>query len=113
MNGLPPTAGATTITGKTVVAPSTPATANPPTPGVISGMLNYDAVKHLLVDRPLVSQPFRPLPPYAEGESIDAAADAEDLPSMEELERRLDAGAATASAKAVANGLRLIGRPQL
>ena len=35
------------------------------------------------------------------------------LPSMAELDRRLAAGAATESAKARANGLKLIGRPQL
>ena len=42
-----------------------------------------------------------------------AGADEDGLPTMAELERRLAAGAATESAKARANGLKLIGRPQL
>ena len=73
-----------------------------------SAVLPYERAKHLLVARPLHRQAYRP-------PSTDAAGDpvGDDLPSLEELERHLAARAATESAKARANGVKLIGRPQL
>ena len=54
--------GVQTLSGPTTIVSVGPATTNAATPGVTSGTLLYRQVKHLLVDRPLRHQAFRPLP---------------------------------------------------
>ena len=51
-----------TLAGTTVIVSVGPATSNATSAGVTSGFLGYEQVKHLLVDRPLRHQAFRPLP---------------------------------------------------